>query len=89
MARPRKRYVTVAGRVWRLKFCRIKDAWGECDPPGEGAEIRIHVGLPDEKLAETLIHEMLHAADFRLPENIVDQFSRDVARALCDLGYHR
>lgn len=85
----RKRFLTICGRVWRLRFCRLKDVWGECEAPGPEAEIRIQQGLPDEKLSEIVIHEMLHAADWRLPEDLIEQFARDAARALHDLGYRR
>src|SRR5690606_41206628 len=54
--------VTLLGKRYRLRFVRMERQHGDCDPPdAPGKEIRIDTRLEGEELAETLIHEMLHA----------------------------
>ncbi len=89
------RLVTIAGKEWLLrhvtpKAMQHKDHIGECDPPDTtGKEIRILRRLKGEEHLEVSIHEMLHAANFGLKEEVVDAWARDVARVLTLLGYER
>jgi hypothetical protein len=80
--------ITILGKRWRLRFCRIKDD-GECDAPEKkGKEIRINSRLRGQEKLETLIHELLHAGNwFHRSEEAVTQEARDMARVLWKLNY--
>ena len=73
---------------------------GWCDKPGrpdstEYPAIRLPEGLPfkEDRRAKqgltTLIHEMIHAEDWDLSENRVDQIAVDMGGLLWRLGYRR
>jgi hypothetical protein len=83
--------VTVLGKRWRFKFTRLaKGTDGECDDPTTpGKEIRIHKALDEKTTLETVVHEVLHAADWHKKEEWVTEVGRDLSRVLWRLGYRR
>jgi len=61
-------HITLMGRRYRLQFCRLgrEQARGICDPPSiRGKQIRIDERLKDEEQLEVILHELLHACDWR------------------------
>ena len=80
--------IKILGKIWRLRFAPNMANRGDCDPPNQtGKEIRISSALRDEERLEVLIHEFVHAAGWHIDETFVEQFARDVARAVWRLGY--
>jgi hypothetical protein len=81
--------VTILGKRWRLRFCRMASDDGQCDDPRTpGKEIRINVSLRGRARLETVIHEMLHAGNWlHRSEEAVDEEARDMSRILWRLGY--
>jgi len=45
--------------------------------------------MSDEETLDTTIHEMLHAADWRIDEAFITQFATDAAKALIQLGWRK
>lgn len=80
--------ITILGKRWRLRFCRIKDD-GECDPPDKpGKEIRINSRLRGLDKLEAIVHEALHAGNWlHRSEEAVTQEAHDMARVLWKLNY--
>lgn len=63
---------------------------GKCDPPDRrGKMILIDSRITGERELDTLIHEMLHAADWSKDEAWVSGLASDMARVLSRLGYAR
>ena len=83
--------VTLRGRKWKVVFTRLpRGTDGECDDPRErGKEIRISTRLSEQDALETIVHEVLHAADFDKKEEWADDVGRNLARLLWRLGYRR
>lgn len=84
--------VTICRKRWSLIFTRnlSKANHGECDhPTKKGKEIRVREGIREQSTLETLIHEMLHAANWSLDEEFVTDSARDISRVLWKLGYRR
>lgn len=85
-------FVTLMGRRYRLQFCRLgrQQARGTCDPPSiRGKQIRIDERLADEEQLEVILHELLHACDWRADEDHITEQAEDMARVLWRLGYRR
>ena len=88
--------VTILGKRWQLKFCRIKAQpnerpdHGQCDHPGKvGKQIRINSVLDGRQELEAVIHECRHAADWAQSEEYVEQEAHDLSVILWRLGYRR
>lgn len=81
--------IKILGRWWKLRLTpHMRDHRGKCDPPyASGKTILIDSRLRGQELLEVLIHEMTHAANWHLDEEFVEQFGKDVARALWRIGY--
>jgi hypothetical protein len=83
-------HVTILGRRWNLRFCRLKDDYGQCDHPDKPSkEIRINDSADGCVLLESLLHEMLHAANWHLDESFVTDCAMDMGRILWRLGYRK
>ena len=83
-------FVTIMGKRWKLRFARLKNDHGSCDPPDEAAkEIVIDEAASGCNLLETLIHEMLHAANWHLDEEFVTRCAADMGKVLWKLGYRK
>jgi hypothetical protein len=81
-------FITIMGKRWKLRFCRMTHE-GECDSPEHtGKEIRINRKLRGRDRLECLIHEMLHAGNWHhRSEEAVTQEAHDLATILWRLGY--
>lgn len=81
--------VTILGKRWRLSFVpRLgQQARGDCQHPATPSKtIRIQSGLRGSELAEVVLHELLHAANWHLDEEFVETFCHDATRALKRMG---
>lgn len=85
--------ITILGKRWRLRWVTRREmpaSYGECDHPSmPGKEIRIRKGQSPFDELDTIIHELMHAADDSKHEDWVAQVATDVARVLHKLGYRR
>jgi len=82
--------VTVRENPFNLLFTNrmSKKVLGLCDPPGvEPRTIKIRKSLKGEERLDTIIHELLHAAQWDLSEDAVEETASDIACALWQLGY--
>ena len=62
---------------------RLRRLDGDCESPHAiGKTIRVDDRLKGRELLETLLHEMLHAADWHKQEEWVERVSADIARVL-------
>ena len=85
-------HVILMGRRYELVFCKLgrEQARGSCDPPSiRGKQIRIDERLADEEELEVILHELLHACDWRADEDHISEQAEDMARVLWRLGYRR
>lgn len=83
--------VTILGKRWN--FRRVNKlgpkTYGECDPPDKfKKELRVLRRLYGQAEMETILHEMLHAADWTKDEAWIDEVASDIAKFLYKrLGY--
>ena len=78
----------ILDKFWDIDLAPLRKDNGLCDPPWQkGKKIRIRSTLKGEKLLETIIHEILHAADWYKDEEWVVIVATDIARILTKLGY--
>ena len=84
----RRMFVNVLGKRWKLRFAALRLDDGRCDPPdGSAKEIVVDSKLVGRERLDTLIHEMLHAANWHLDEEFVTRCASDMAKVLWRLGY--
>lgn len=87
------RTVTIAGKRYRFEWAKCgPKVDGQCDAPrGSGKAIRLRPGLKRQPrlLLETLLHELLHAADWTKDEEWIDAVSQDLARIVWRFGFRR
>jgi hypothetical protein len=79
------RIISILGKRWRLVYSSLRGDNGECDPPdAKGKSIRIakYLRRHPRALAETIIHEILHAADWWKDEVWIEQLCEDIVRVL-------
>lgn len=86
--------LTINGRKWRVRLVPARemprDALGDCDhPPGPHCTIRVRRNLTQQRLAEVIAHEVLHAAVPALSEESVTAAAASIGRALFSLGWRR
>lgn len=89
--------VKILGKRYRLRWVNKlgkqrsrKRTVGDCMAPHDpGKTIRILNGLDAEETLDTIIHEVLHAADWHKTEEWVNTVASDLARILWKLGYRR
>jgi hypothetical protein len=80
--------VTVCGKRWKLQFVQLKINRGDCSSPNDVRKvIRVHAGLQGRERLEVLLHELMHAADWRAAEEHIEQSAADIARVLWRVGY--
>lgn len=80
--------ITILGKRWTLRFTPLRTKLGACDPPdGSSKEIVVSSQLSGCERLDTLIHEMLHAANWHLDEEFVTQCAGDIAKVLWRIGY--
>lgn len=86
--------LTINGRRWRIRLVPARemprDALGDCDhPPGPHPTIRVRRSLSQQRMAEVVAHEVLHAACPALSEEAVTDAAAAIGRALFSLGWRR
>ncbi len=84
------RRITVMGKHWRLRFVRRlpENIRGMCDSPElPRKQIRVLQSLRGQEQLEVVLHELLHAANWHLDEEWVDQFAKDASHILTALGH--
>jgi hypothetical protein len=86
--------LTINGRKWRVKLVPARemsrDALGDCDhPPGPHPTIRVRRNLTQQRLAEVICHEVLHASLPALSEEAVTETARVLGRVLFSLAFRR
>ena len=76
--------VRILGKYWNLRCVpNLGKNHGICQHPEKTAkEIHIQSGLRGAQLMETVIHEVLHAANWHLDEEFVTDFAHDVTKIL-------
>ena len=83
--------ITLLGKRWNLLFAPPeKGNRGDIDPPHtRGKTIRICPKLQDLAELDTLVHELLHAADWHRDEEWIETVATDISRVLWKLNYRR
>ena len=83
--------VKLCGRHYNVRRVRLKNDWGQCDPPTvAGKEIRLDIGMSEHRELDTIIHEGLHACGWDvLDEAWVERAAHDLAKLVLKLGYRR
>lgn len=80
--------IKILKRWWILEFVKPFRLKGECQAPTTPRKtIKVRASLKGELRLDTLIHEMLHAADWSKDEEWVNETATDIARNLWRLGY--
>ena len=86
-------HVTILGKRYRFEWFRRRNKHadhGYCDDPAQkNKSIRIAQNQGDFDKLDTIIHEVLHAADWHKSEEWVGTVGTDLARILWRLGYRR
>jgi len=78
---------TFCGRKYHIAFDKLD---GSADQESDAKKwLMVFRGLNDKAGLETLIHEALHACDWKARENEVTDTARDIARFLWRLGFRR
>ena len=77
------------GRQLRILFVRFRRNYhGLCDPPGvTPREIWVDRRLRGRKLLEIVLHEVIHARFWELPERDVRNLALDLSRLIIRLGF--
>lgn len=79
-------------KKWRIKrgMPVSTRAWAECDDPRcDEPEIVIRPQARGQMLIELVVHELLHAHAWRLPESTVHAYAAQVARLLHRAGFRQ
>lgn len=81
--------IHVLGKRYDLRFVsRLKGKLGDCDhSETKDKRIRILKSLRGRDKMDVIIHELLHAANWHLTEEFVNQFAEDCAKVLDQLGF--
>ena len=77
----------IRGRRYRVRFVdarRLPDCFGDADSPSKTShrQIRVLRGLEPVTRAGVLTHEVLHACQWDLDEDVVDEIAQCVVTAL-------
>ena len=76
--------------MWTFVREKVDNMLGYCDSPKEkNKKIVVDSRLKDKKELEIILHEMMHAAQWDLDEEVVAHVSEDFARVLWKLGYRK
>ena len=83
--------VRVGGRYWVMEFVdRLPRMYGVTDcPDTKGKRIRIRRRLREHVLLDTIIHELLHAAEWDLAEAWVEKLATHTSQVLTLAGWRR
>lgn len=85
MAKRRGMTVYINGERWKIRFCRLRGKYGDCDY--DSRTIRIHDTLTGTELMDVLIHELVHARWPDLLKSAVEEFAGIITHALDLLGF--
>ncbi len=77
--------IKVGGKTWTIKRRKMPDHWGRADWPER--IIWIDSGLSGNSLANTLLHEVAHAADYETEEVRIEVLAAAQTQALVKLGF--
>ena len=78
---------TFNGKKYDIDICGPLD--GYASQGGKNETMIIQCDIDTRKGLETLIHESLHACNWKAPEEDVLRTGKDIARFLWRLGYRR
>ena len=84
--------VRICGHVWDVQEVspsRAKRFGGKGVCNRVRRTVRVNANLPDRKSLDTVIHELLHAAEWNMSEEWVTSTADDIARVLWRLGWRR
>lgn len=84
--------VTIRGKRWNLIFVPElpNNDRGDCQGPHiRNKKIRIREGMREKTTLEILLHEILHAANWDLDEQAIQETAEAQADILWSLGYRR
>lgn len=82
------RIIRIRGQRWRLRFVNnLGNCEGICEKPTR--TIRIARGYPEERILDSIVHELIHAALWDLDEEAVLETANAISAALTKLGYRR
>ena len=83
--------IKVGGKYWDLIFSKMKgDYLGKCDAPHiPQKKIKISKDIEGKEELDTLLHELLHAADWWKDEEWVEQTADEIATVLWRLGWRK
>lgn len=86
--------LSLGGKLWdfyrnrRPKEAEVHDGYcSDINKPNKS--IWVSPDLEGEHELEILIHEMLHATNWRLDEEFITKDAQDIARALYRIGYRK
>lgn len=83
------RNIKLDGKNWKVRFVKKstcpKGCWGDCTE--KNRTMRVRTDLSDTNMLDTFLHEMLHAAAFRMfSEEWVCETATAMAKALVKSG---
>ena len=83
--------IKVGGKYWDLTFSKMKGKYlGRCDAPHiPEKKIKISKDIEGKEELDTLLHELLHAADWWKDEEWVEQTASEIATVLWRLGWRK
>lgn len=82
--------VTIGGKRFAFKRVRLHTIAGDCTDPDEPHRmIRVDSKLKGEAELDTILHELLHAADWSKDEDWIGDRATEIARVLWRLGYRK
>ncbi len=83
--------VSVGGRYWLMEFVdSLPRMYGVTDcPDSKNKKIRIRRKLREHVLLDTIIHELLHAAEWDLAEAWVEKLATHTSQVLTLAGWRR
>ena len=82
--------VQVGDKRWKFRFAKIKGDDGRCEHPWQADKtITIKSGQNERDELETILHELLHAADWSKAEWWIEEVGHDIARILYRLGWRK
>lgn len=88
---PTRLRVTIGGRYWQMQFVRsLPGMYGVTDSPEtRNKTIKIRRRLKEDVLLDTIIHELLHAADWDVGEGWIEQIATHTSQVLILAGWRR
>lgn len=83
-------FARLGGVRYRICLSPLRSCWGKADPPTAPRPVlRLAPDEDDKRFLDTVLHEALHATDWRTEEGVVTRDARDISALLWRLGYRR